>query len=174
MTNLLPKNDKHLIREEYRLRLVTVVLFAFSAVIIMASVLLIPSYFITYLKGVSGEEQIKIIRDVVAMHERDNVDQILVEAKQKLKAISSERQSDMVEVIQTILEEQSAVISLNSFVSVDDMIRVEGVARSRDDLVLFADRLEKTPLFVNVNLPLSNLAPSKDIRFSFDMKIIAL
>lgn len=174
MTNLLPKQNKNIIRREYHMRLLAVALIMFSIVIFIASFLLVPSYFVTYLKSTSGKDQINVIENVVALHEKDDVNKILLETKQKLNIVSLEKASNLVEVIETVLDEKTGVISVNSFFFSEGVVGINGVADSRDDLVLFVDRLEKSTLFINVDLPISDLAASRDIEFSFKMNILEI
>lgn len=174
MTNLLPKTAKVIIRREYYMRLIIVSLFLSGIVLLIASFLLIPSYFLTHLKGVSGQGQIEIIEGVVALHEKDNVEQQLLETRQKLNIISREKRSNLVEIIGSVLEEKSSLISINSFFWDNGELGIRGTAQTRDGLVVFVDRLEQASLFVNVDLPVSNLAASRDINFSLTMDIIEL
>lgn len=174
MTNLLPKEKKRVIRREYNLRLISIALIMFSVVVLIGSVLLVPSYFVTYLKSTSGKDQIGVIEGIVASQEKDDTSKILVETRQKLNMISSEKRSNLVEVIEIILSEKTSVIKIKSFVSSEGLVGVSGIADTRDDLVEFVERLERATLFTNVNLPVSDLAASRNIEFSFKMNVIEI
>jgi hypothetical protein len=47
---------------------------------------------------------------------------------------------------------------------------IRGTADTRDALVLFKRRLEQDPLISSVELPVSDLAKSKDITFALKLK----
>ncbi|MCX6761770.1 MAG: PilN domain-containing protein [Candidatus Moranbacteria bacterium] len=50
-------------------------------------------------------------------------------------------------------------------------LSLAGKAKTREDLLLFKDNLEKEQCFENVNLPLSDLVSKEDIAFQIDLGI---
>ena len=60
-------------------------------------------------------------------------------------------------------------VYLNNISNNDYKVFLAGKARSRDDLITFKDRLESSPCFQDVNVPLSNLVVKNDIDFQIDL-----
>lgn len=50
-------------------------------------------------------------------------------------------------------------------------VSLAGKAKTRDDLLLFKESLDKEECFEDVNLPLSNLVSKEDVVFQIDLKI---
>lgn len=57
-------------------------------------------------------------------------------------------------------------MSTNNF-----LLHFTGKAKTRDDLLLFKNNLEKEVCFENVNLPLSDLVSKEDVVFQIDLEI---
>lgn len=174
MTNLLPQKQKKEIKREYLLRLISTSLVVLGIIIFIASALLIPSYFLTYLRSGSGEIQIDVIEKAISLQDENDASKILSETRQKLSIISTEDESVVVDIIYSILNEKNKTILINSFLFRDDVMSIRGVAESRDDLVDFSKKLERVTMFNNVDLPISDLASSKDIEFSLKMEILKI
>src|SRR3990167_5199980 len=57
-----------------------------------------------------------------------------------------------------------------SLISLDQPISITGVASSRDAALLFKNKLENSPDFSDVNLPLGSLVQTQNILFTISFK----
>jgi hypothetical protein len=62
-------------------------------------------------------------------------------------------------------------IDVFSISNVDYSITILGRSLTRDDLILFKEKLEKDSCFSSVDLPLSNLVDKSNIEFQIDFEI---
>ena len=77
-------------------------------------------------------------------------------------------------IINTILSNKTKLIYINSLAytsnsSTTVTFSINGISGTRESLVSFKKDLDKTALFKNIDLPISNLAKDKDIDFSMIM-----
>jgi hypothetical protein len=76
--------------------------------------------------------------------------------------------------INKLFNERGGVVTINHFnysiVSATTSIGLEGNAKTRDGLLAFKSRLEKTDLFSKVDFPIDLLVKTKDIDFSMTLK----
>ena len=94
------------------------------------------------------------------------------ETQQKLEILSSEReQASLRTVFDTAINYKPSTIILTGLVYQKESedkatFTISGVADSREDLLVFSVNLERDVLFDDVELPVSNLAKDKDIKFT--------
>lgn len=62
-------------------------------------------------------------------------------------------------------------VKLNSLVTEEVNISLIGRSETRDDLIVFKERLEKSECFHSVDVPLSNIVKKENIDFRIDLKI---
>lgn len=53
----------------------------------------------------------------------------------------------------------------------DNSLRISGIAKTRNDLLSFKDKLEKSNYFSNINLPISSLLEKENINFEINTTI---
>ncbi|HAM88990.1 MAG: hypothetical protein US83_C0002G0090 [Candidatus Falkowbacteria bacterium GW2011_GWC2_38_22] len=53
----------------------------------------------------------------------------------------------------------------------DNSLRISGIAKSRNDLLAFKEKLEKSEKFSNINLPISSLLEKENINFEISATI---
>ena len=62
-------------------------------------------------------------------------------------------------------------VTLTRFVTKDYAISLSGVAKTRDDLLLFQQKIKDDDCFADINLPVSNLFSQEDIDFQMDFSV---
>lgn len=177
---LLPEGEIRLLRKEYRFRLFVVALFFISISILIGVTSLIPSYII------SRTEQNRILLEVNEMkkeRESKGINQIDKDFSSTQSIInrmasmgSPTSFSDSVERIGAYRVNGISIHSFDMSYSLNNStttnVVIQGKAISREALVSFKKKLESDASFKNINLPISDLAKSKNIEFSLRMNII--
>jgi len=177
MRNLLLEKDKKKIRQEYAIRLAAVaLLFAFVAVL-LGSIFLLPSFFLSNAKKQAMEERRDIIEQSIAVREQEASLTTLTDANEKLLLLSPPSDTvSLLELLTVVVEAQPSGISIREFFytarNSDDgnnELRLSGVAERRENLLAFQNALRKKPIFSSVTLPVSNLAADQNISFSLNL-----
>lgn len=172
MFNLLPKPEKDAIRREYRLRLATVVLWFLCATLLISSLLLLPSWFLSVQKEGAAERRSIALSESVAQRELAGFEGTLRATEEQLALLSRESpKGRFYELIGEIAARRPENVSFESITVTGradgkhSMI-VSGIASDRDSLVVFSRSLGAISLLEKAELPLSNLAKKSDISFS--------
>jgi hypothetical protein len=174
VSNLLPEKDKKKIKREYLTRLLIVILLFSALTISLNLLLLLPSYFLS--NGDRGliEERVSFLKSYLEIRKESGITSVLPLTNEKIKALEISEIPKINSSIKSILSEKSRSIRINSFNlrSSNDGSRtllISGRADNRDGLISFSESLKSTGSFVDIDLPLSNLA--KNINVDFSIKI---
>lgn len=176
---LLPAEERHALRREYRVRLAITAFFYVSLAVMIGIVSLIPSFLYS-----SSQEKDALARDAAVQQSRQNsgadaAEKELVATQAIAARITKELPSrEYNAVIQRILLDKKSDLLLTNFQierssatsTVGDMT-VEGIAGTRESLLDFKKRLEADSTFTAIDLPLSDLAKNKNIFFTLRLKI---
>lgn len=177
MLNLLQPAEKKAVQREYYMRLVVVTLIFVSLTIIVAGLLLIPSYILTLSKESIAQEKQKSLDQMAA---QQNNAALLEEMRLINTELSLLASDDTVrlpsDTIARVVELKGGDIALQSFTYTKGDAGVElvvgGIAATRNALVSFVRTLrQETPYFTSAELPVSNLAQDQDIDFSILIKV---
>jgi hypothetical protein len=173
MHNLLPREQKDTLRKQYQHRVLSVGLALGSAVVILASVTLVPSLVAVTMEIRKQNEEAARLATVLAeqaggeeprsvLRRGTNVTQLLNAHKDK-DTFSS--------ILEDILEarDEGIVISSVFFDRSKEQSLVEGTATTRDALVQYTRRLESHPHFASTKLPISDLAESTNLSFQLTL-----
>lgn len=172
MFNLLPKAAKDTIRREYRVRLAAVALFFLSAALVIAALMLLPSWFLSAQKEAAARARADALVRSLSQRSAAGLEQELRTAQQRLNLLSREAPVvSLYELTERIAAGRPPGVSLESitFSRTPEGRRaafVSGTARDRAALVSFSRSLERARAFEKVDLPLSALAKEKDLIFS--------
>lgn len=175
MANLLPQKERKRFEWEYRFRLLTILLLFLMATIVLGTVLLLPSYFVSQSKGESIGRQSELLKKTITLREGDVSVASLLATKQKInQLVDVQNQILQTEIIQTIIQNIDTDITVDAFyytqgMGSDGEMKITGKADSRTALLSFSDRLKKESLFTRVDLPVSSLARDSDIIFSITL-----
>lgn len=67
-----------------------------------------------------------------------------------------------------------ANIEIRSLNCANGKISIAGNAKTRDDMIIFADNLKKSTYFNNIKSPITNLFKKEDVDFTLDMDLSSL
>jgi hypothetical protein len=174
MANLIPPQAHTQVKNEYRLRVLTVWMVLLGCACLIVAVLNAPlyvlirgqldAYLTEYAQANVESESFKESELAVT---RANTIGILLSGTKKQEILSG--------VIAEIEAQSGEGISLTE-ISLSRTeegtltpILIKGIAKSRLSLTTFQKNLEEHPLFKKANLPLSNLAQDRDISFSITL-----
>lgn len=159
--------------KDFYYRLVTVILLMLSLVALIASVALLPSYFLSSVKkNVINEQLDKEIVEEISSYDQQTLLAVsaldsklsLLEKSERDKFLVSDR------VISEILSNRISNIKITQISFENNEIKgkqisIRGTAPSRERLTLFRRALESNPLFKEVDLPISNFIKGSNIQF---------
>lgn len=163
-------------RLEYRIRLLTVSFLFLLFTGLFATVLLLPSFFVSRSKEASIERQSQLLQKAIAFRESDYSTASLLAVKQKLNELTTlERKTLQTEIIDAVVRSTDSAITVDAFyytkkVGAGAELKITGHALSRTALISFSDRLKQEHLFKEVDLPVSSLARDANIIFSITLK----
>jgi hypothetical protein len=177
MFHLLPDSDKKILHREYNARVLLVILGFVFLTILVAGILLLPSYVLT-----RSREQVALARDQdlsqsskVQQGQTVNTtltnDQTLLTVLAPATASTTESFSA---IVQTVATDASSDAKIDSFFysaspQAPVTVTINGMGTSRESLVAFSHRLENEPAFASVVLPVSDLAQDSNIPFSIQI-----
>jgi hypothetical protein len=164
----LLETDERVVKKEYWIRLVTILFFLLGLCALIGSVLLLPSYFLTFTKQKILERTIGSLH-TVEIQEYEVLGEVLVATQQKLSMMAESSGEEVSQVVADIILYKPAGISISAFMfEHHDRARlsINGIAVDRESLLAFKETLEGQEMFTSVELPVSNLAKDRDIDFS--------
>lgn len=174
MFHLLLDEDKKQLKTEYRQRVAFVALTALFLVIIVSSLLLLPSEVLTRSKEkivVQKAEQMKATRDP----EEDKKIAAQFDAyKQKLALLEPVAAVDISHVVSVLRKTAGDRVTLTGYFYTQNegepfTLTLNGIAKDRQGLVSFSRALEHEGLFSKIDFPVSDLADDHDISFSVQL-----
>jgi len=177
MINLIPNEEKKRKVRDFYLRLLVVFFVVLSVPILIAAVGILPSYFLSSVKkdliNNKLEKQQKEPIPPLDQKTLDTVEDVnnklsLVEKNKANKYIVSQK------IINEIISEKIPDIKITEILYQNDPIKgktvkVNGSAKSREQLLLFRRALEDNTAFQKVDLPISNFVKGSNIQFYLNL-----
>lgn len=173
MINLIPPDARRAVVREYWLRVVVVVFMLLSAAFLLVGSLNIPSYVLIDSQLVAYEQEYTEAQQKKEAFEDE--EKAIKEANQLAKHLGmfsetptfSELIAELDALAGTgvVISQFSAAKTKKEITS----ITISGTAYRRSDLTSFSDRVEAHPLFMQAEVPLSNLAKDSDIFFQISV-----
>jgi len=170
MFNLLPEPYKKKMRREYIIRLCVVALCFSFGIFLIASVFLLPSYFLSSIK--ERELMSRLSNEKASLPSDATVrpETVVQKTNADLALLKNNGSVSFVGLVSKVLARKPVGIKIEGLTISQNtpthQISISGTARLREDLVTFKKSLEDEPLFVKVELPVSSLAKSSDINFT--------
>ncbi len=177
MFNVLPENIKREIKSNYRMRLIVVCLLIIIVVQVSALVFMLPSWVSSYYRQKDVANRAEKMNQNLPAIDMTAIDSEIKSTNFKLKILTSTLEyPEIIPYINLILENKTNSIKLNSLTYTlpnqsSAKFNLNGVADSRDALLAFVKNIQNTGKFKAVDLPISNFAKDKNIRFSLDLTI---
>lgn len=174
MINLLLPTEKTLARNEYRLRVVPVVLAAFFFVMVIALASIFPSYVVVLARKSVLENEAKISADALKDDEKDSG--ITPEEMNKEIDILNDRSDEThaANVFAEIVSLAPGDVSISGMKYIGGSVpkvTIVGTAGKRSSLLLFSDTLKKKTFFSGINLPLSSLINEENLFFTINFEV---
>ena len=174
MFKLLTEEERQKVASEYAMRRVILMLFAFSLVLIVGLIWLSPSYVRSNARQNEVLERTRIINNSPKGGDEAEIDAWLSKINKELELLSPaldvDRPSDFID---QILEQKIVGVRIIGFSWTKSKnkvaLSVSGVATTRQALIAFEERINASGHFVDVVLPVSNLATDKDIDFQIKL-----
>lgn len=176
MRNLLPFANRKKVKREYRLRLITLTLFMAASVVAIGSISILPTLFLSQSKKLSIENQAEFVERSIAHREAEVSLETLRDSRSRLALLATEdEQTTLTETIEVLCQcETTPLVDIDGFFYETfggiAKINVTGVASTRDALLSYKGRLERSEIFSSVELPISNLARDRDIEFTITVE----
>ncbi|MFY9462952.1 MAG: hypothetical protein WAP52_02065 [Candidatus Sungiibacteriota bacterium] len=172
--NLLPQEEKVIIRMTEACRAVTLFTLCFLLIAITGVALLLPSYFYSHFFRLELERTLAVAEQDASG--RGTAHEILIEAKRIRNNIMEVRTSLTISAAGAdIMEKFSApgegIAVTSLFIRSTGDVAIDGRAGTRDQLLAFEQRLRASGLFLEVSFPLADIVRERDIRFSAKAKL---
>lgn len=174
MINLIPPAGYTKVRKEYMLRMLATYFLLLSAVLILLTVALIPTYVL-----VRAQMNDSVAHDK-AGEEDTTVAQIESEITRTQGMITEFKKRtttpDMSVFIHAIEKSAPSGIVFKNFTlgytkNKITPIQLQGTAERREDLVAFKQALEKDALFASATVPIADLARERDVPFTMTITV---
>jgi hypothetical protein len=175
MFKLLPYNEQKRLSANYRLRVLTVALFALCAIEVIGAVSLLPAHFWSGIKGKNIETQHSAVAaELTSVHDSTLSGQFKA-SKRQLSILGQSSGIPISMVVKTIVATKVSGVSITRITVKEEKTNlfdttITGIASSRDSLVSFKKSLERETRLSGVALPVSDLARNKDIPFTIHIK----
>jgi Tfp pilus assembly protein PilN len=173
MLNLLtPQKKKELEGEYKKRRLVTVMSFVVGTLVTF-SILLLPSFLLVKIRHAQAERESVTLKEQINFQKGQ--EKSLSEEDKKileLLDIKGQNPNPPTELIKLVVNNKGPGIKLNKiYVQIDGsrLVTISGIARTRDDLIKYRDKLIGEKILKNVNLPISALGPPRNSEFTMEL-----
>lgn len=177
MINLIPGEEKKRMSKSfyYRLTILSLIMLSFS--ILIASVAMLPAYFVSMAKEDLANKKLQIQKNELTPVPDSATLSAVEDLKNKIIFIESRQNSNfsLVErVLNSIILKKINLIKINEIryekndqLGSEDAerITVGGTASSREVLLVFRKSLEDDIMFKQVNLPISSFVKGSNIKF---------
>ncbi len=177
MLNILPREQKIILRKEYRLRRIAVWLGLVLVSLAVSLVLLVPSYFIYRVKAGDVRGELERSRKVLEADLQTGESAAEVaEALKNVEELKPFTPRTSVYSLMRIFEGKPQTIRILDITflakAVDKpTIVLRGIAADRESLTTFSRALESRSEFGSIDLPVSNFAKERNIDFSMTITV---
>lgn len=177
MINLIPNEEKKIMRRDFYFRAATIFLLALGLTMLIACVTLLPTYFLSIEKekqinqklDIQNQNKIKIEDQQVFINVSSIDEKLsLFEKTEKNHFLVSERVINQI-LLKKVKDIKITQISYKNSEKDGHMVNLSGIAPNREKLLLFRQVLEDNPSFKKVNLPISNFIKGSNIQFSLSL-----
>ena len=179
MFNLLPNREQRIIRRQYRMRKLILMLGFVSFIAFSSLIFLIPSYVLTIYKVDETELQIDIVKRALNSKDQELLEQQINDLNESIKLVALDQQRlQFYDLTQRVLADKPRGVHVTGFLvqdnSVSDKqqtyrIQMTGISDTRNALVDYKDTLEKSGLYSEVNLPIESLASQFNTAFNLNL-----
>lgn len=173
MINLIPKKEKERLMKDFYLRIFIVFFVMLAIVAIIASIAISPSYVLSINRVNFISLKLQEVKNQPVPDLDKTTEVTLQELEQELNLLNEAQKNDYLiteKVIDKILAKKTTGIKITKIsyekTSIEDKkIEISGIARDREDLLVFRRSFEKDDSFQKVDLPISNFVQGSNIIF---------
>ncbi len=177
MINLIPTKEKKEIVRGFYYRLVILFFVVVGVAFLITSIAMLPSYFLSYTVNNIQKGKIEIQKKEPAPLPQEQTEKIIHDLDNKLNIIEQRGENTFDisnKVINAILLKKMPSIKITNISYEDNSqglsfqskkISIQGIAPSREILLLFRKALEDDTNFKSVDLPISNFIKGSNIEF---------
>lgn len=172
MFNLLPESIKDKIKSEYSTRRVVVALFFVVAIQFSVLIFTFPSWVVSYTRESEVKQQTVKLNQSTLSSGANDIKQKIASINTKINTLSTSLDYPKLSpYVEYMLSKKTNSIKIYSFSYTSNnektaILTIRGTASTRESLVSFVESLKMDKKFSKVDLPVSDLAKSKDIDFS--------
>jgi len=178
MINILPEKQKKLIRHEYWMRLLSMIMIMFIFLSIFATILILPLYFFSIAKEKFLEKKLEVFDNENSGIKIEDMSKVTEDINKKTKILDTKWKenifvSDILKIILTVVPEKIKILQITYNENLDGVIifKIYGKADDRAVLKDFKIILENEGHFKDVNLPVSNFVKKTNIDFSVSFSL---
>jgi nitrogen regulatory protein PII-like uncharacterized protein len=173
MISLIPNEEKKRMRRDFYIRFLVVSLVMLSLSIFIATTTMLPSFFISVVRKNADNTKLEIQKKEPALVLSQESLSAIKDLKDKVVLIETSDKDEFVvskEIVDQILSKKMPDIKITQ-ISYDisstkvKKININGMAPSRERLLLFRQALENSTVFTKVDLPISNFIKGSNIQF---------
>jgi len=179
MINILPEEQKKIIRHEYWGRFLSLMAIMVAFLGLIAIILILPSYFFSRSKESFVENRLEAFnRENPDIKIEDNIDTIGQDINAKAKILDEKWKgntyfNETLKILLNVIPPRIKVSQLLYSERTDNVavFEVHGQASNREVLKDFKTALENNPHFGDVNLPVSNFVQKSNIDFTISFSL---
>ena len=177
MINLIPNEDKKQMARDFYLRLMTLFFIMLGISLLIASILILPSYFLSYVEKNATNTKFESQKNEFIPLPDQNTLAVVKDLKNKLNLIEDAQKNQSIfsqKIINEIILKKPSGIKITGISYQNDpntgkKININGKASNREILLSFRLALENDALFSKVDLPISNFVKGSDIEFNLSL-----
>lgn len=177
MINLLPVEEKKMVLNEYRFRMIIFSLYMVGMCFAVGAIALLPSYFLVSVKESIATKKLAMIESLPVSQPDQETMGAIKDINAKISVINQAEQGQFLVlenafdqvILQKMPDIKLTAISYDVEKDGTKQVSVQGFAQDRERLLLFRQALQNDPLFSAVDLPISNFVKEKDITFSLNL-----
>ena len=173
--NLLPKEDREIIRKERLKRFIILSAASFALVAVFAWILLLPSYLILFYESQFLEHRLNIAEKGAEKERVRELESEILKLNKNLDILKRAMQNrqEPTRFFQEIIAQKPKGVKFDILLYEEAFGRVslQGRAKTRNDLLALVKALENDVMFSRVVSPVTNLLEGEDSSFSLVLEL---
>lgn len=186
MINLLPLENRIIIKKEYLCRLFVIISVFISFAIVSAIILILPLFYFLNQIELSYSNQLGIYKEGLESVSVLDTSSSVSNLNKELTILEKQKNNrELSSVIKKIVDYRNEGIILRVFsyskstykekdsrdLKIKEILKINGHSDSRNNLIIFLDVIKNDPDFSGVQSPVSNLLKISDIDFSITIEL---
>ncbi len=170
MLNLLPQEERYMLRSNERMRFIAVAALFLAGVCVLSVFMLAPSLMTLLFERAHVVRELALLED--SRVSDAEFDQALLLLKADTSSLTNIKEHSLPSELFTLIlteKQQGVAIMDMSYQEAGGQLRISGIAKTREAFVHFTRELESSPRFTSVAFPVSGLAQNTDLPFSITL-----